>query len=180
MYRGSKLYLTIEQKNSLKSLMKNTTDKRQYRRLLAILQKSNNGRTFKDIAKEHVVSIRSVQRWVFAYLENGTTGLKIKKTGRSQSRITDENKEVMLSVLFNDPNLFGYVRNTWSLRSLAKCLTEELDIPISFKHLQRILKDMGIRCKRPKLELEHGPDYNDGKKKVKNYKQIASALKKRK
>lgn len=180
MYRGSKLYLTIEQKNSLKSLMKNTTDKRQYRRLLAILQKSNNGRTFKDIAKEHVVSIRSVQRWVFAYLENGTTGLKIKKTDSSQSRITDENKEVMLSVLFNDPNLFGYVRNTWSLRSLAKCLTEELDIPISFKHLQRILKDMGIRCKRPKLELEHGPDYNDGKKKVKNYKQIASALKKRK
>jgi transposase len=179
MYHGSKLHLTIEQKNSLKSLMKNTTDKRQYRRLLAILQKSN-GRTFKDIAKEHVVSIRSVQRWVFAYLENGTTGLDLKKTGSSQSRITDENKEIMLSVLFNDPNLFGYVRNTWSLRSLAKCLTEELDIPISFKHLQRIIKNMGIRCKRPKLELEHGPDYDDGKKKIKNYKQIALALKKRK
>ncbi len=162
--------------------MKNTTDKRQYRRFLAILQKSN-GRTFKDISKEHIVNIRSVRRWVFAYLENGTSGLEIKKTGSSssQSRITDENKEIMLSGLFNDPNLFDYVRNTWSLRSLAKCLTEEeLDIPISFKHLQRILKDMGIRCKRPKLELEHGPDYDDGKKKVKNYKQIASDLKKRK
>lgn len=159
--------------------MKNTTDKRQYRRFLAILQKSN-GRTFKDMAKEHLVSIRSVQRWVFSYLENGTSGLEIKKTGISQSRITDENKEIILSILFNDPHIFGYVRNTWSLRSLAKCLTEELDIPISFKHLQRILKDMGIGCKRPKLELEHGPDYDDGKKKVKNYKQIASALKKRK
>ena len=39
---------------------------------------------------------------------------------------------------------------------------------------------MGIRCKRPKLELEHGTDYDDGKKKVKNYKQIASDLKKKK
>jgi hypothetical protein len=40
---------------------------------------------------------------------------------------------------------------------------------------------MNIGCKRPKLELEHGSDYDDGKKKVKNYyKQIASALKKRK
>jgi hypothetical protein len=40
---------------------------------------------------------------------------------------------------------------------------------------------MNIGCKRPKLELEHGPDYDDGKKKVKNYyKQIASAFKKRK
>ncbi len=26
---------------------------------------------------------------------------------------------------------------------------------------------MGIKCKRPKLELEHGPDYDDGKKKKK-------------
>ena len=49
--------------------MKNTTttDKRHYRRLLAVLQK-NNGRTFADIAKEHGVSIRSVQRWVSAYI----------------------------------------------------------------------------------------------------------------
>jgi transposase len=163
MYHGSKLYLTIEQKNSLKSLMEKTMFKRQYRRLLAILQKSN-GRTFKDISKEHIVNIRSVQRWVFVYLDNGTRGLKIKKTGSSQSRITDENKEIILSVLFNDPHLFGYIRNMWSLRSLAKCLTaEELDIPISFKHLhQRILKDMDIRCTRPKLELEHGLDYDDG------------------
>jgi transposase len=124
MYHGSsKLNLTTGQKNSIKSLMKNTTtDKRHYRRLLAVLQKSN-GRTFADIAKEHGVSIRSVQRWVSAYLQIGIEGLEIKKTGSTQSRITDENREIILSVLFNDPNIFGYIRNTWSLRSLAKCLT---------------------------------------------------------
>ena len=38
---------------------------------------------------------------------------------------------------------------------------------------------MGIRCKRPKLELLHGEDYERGKKRVDNYKQVASALKKR-
>ena len=68
MYHVSKLNLTTAQKNSLKSLMKNTTtDKRHYRRLLAVIQKSN-GRTFADIAKEHGVSIRTVQRWISAYL----------------------------------------------------------------------------------------------------------------
>ncbi len=172
MYRGStKLNLTTGQKNSLKSLMKNTTtDKRHYRRLMTILQQKSNGRTFEDKAKEHDVSIRSVQRWVSAYLHTGISGLEIKKTRSTKSRITDENRETILSVLFNDPTIFAYVRNTWSLRSLAKCLTEELDIPISFRHLQRILKDMGIRCKRPKLELEHGPDYEKGKKQIKNYK----------
>ena len=66
-----------------------------------------------------------------------------------------------------------------SLRSLSRCLTDELDIPISFKHLQRITKDMGIRCKRSKLELLHGSDYQEGRKRVEDYKRVASALKKR-
>jgi transposase len=106
-------------------------------------------------------------------------GLPISRSGRSKSSITDEDREIILSALFNDPHLFGYLRNTWSLRSLAKCLTNEIGIPISFKHLQRITKDLGVQCKRPKLELLHGKDYEQGKEQVKNYKQIASALKKR-
>src|ERR1700757_4682949 len=53
-----------------------------------------------------------------------------------------------------------------SLRSLARCLTDTLDMPISFKHLQRITRDLGVRCKRPKLELLHGKDYEEGKKGV--------------
>ena len=99
--------------------------------------------------------------------------------GGPKPRITDEGREAILSVLFNDPHIFGYLRNTWSLRSLSRCLTDELDIPISFKHLQRITKDLGVRCKRPKLELLHGEDYEEGKERVENYKQVASALKKR-
>ena len=51
-----------------------------------------------------------------------------------------------LSDVIITAHLFGYLRNTWSPRSLAKCLTNELGIPISFKHLQRITKDLGIRC----------------------------------
>ena len=158
--------------------MRNTNNKKEYRRLLAILQKVE-GRSYVDIANEHGVSSRSVQRRVAAYIKKGIDGVRMKKPGGSKSSITDENKEIILSALFNDPHLFGYLRNTWSLRSLARCLTDKPDIPISFKHLQRITKDMGIRCKRPKLELLHGEDYEQGKKRVDNYKHVASALKKR-
>ena len=52
-------------------------------------------------------------------------------------RITDKDREIILSVLFNDLHLFDYLRNTWSLRSLAEYLTNELGITISFKHLQQ-------------------------------------------
>ena len=64
--------------NRILRVMKNTPDKKHYRRLLAVIQKSN-GRTFEDIAKEHGVSIRTVQRWISAYLKTGIKGLEIKK-----------------------------------------------------------------------------------------------------
>ena len=74
----------------------------------------------------------SPEMWISAYLHTGISRLEIKKKTRStKSRITDENRETILSVLFNDPTIFAYVRNTWSLRSLAKCLTEEFDITIN-------------------------------------------------
>ncbi|MGA8912302.1 MAG: helix-turn-helix domain-containing protein [Nitrososphaeraceae archaeon] len=72
--------------------MRNTNNKKEYRRLLAILQKAE-GRTFEDIAKEHGVSSRSVQRWVAAYIQGGIDRVKIKKTGGSKSGITDKDRD---------------------------------------------------------------------------------------
>ena len=96
MNHPSTLVLTTGQMNMLKSLIKTTDNKKEYRRLLAILQKGK-GRTYLDIAKEHGVSSRSVQRWIAAYIKKGIDGLRIKKPGGSKSRITDENKEIILS-----------------------------------------------------------------------------------
>ena len=112
--------------------MRNTNNKKEYRRLLVILQKAE-GRTYEDIANEYEVSSRSVQRWITAYIQGGVDEVKIKKTGGLKSGITDENREIILSTLFNDPHIFGYLRNTWSLRSLAKCLTNELGISNQFQ-----------------------------------------------
>ena len=68
MNHRSKLILTILQKNKLKSFTRNTNNKKEYRRLLAILQKVE-GRSYEDIANEHGVSSRSLQRWVIAYIK---------------------------------------------------------------------------------------------------------------
>ena len=41
----------------------------------------------------------------------GTKGLEIRKPGGTKFRITDEDKEIMLSVLFNDPNFWLYQKH---------------------------------------------------------------------
>jgi transposase len=55
--------------------METTYNKKQYRSLLAILQKVK-GRTYKNIANEQGVSSRSVQRWVAAFTRGGWVGTK--------------------------------------------------------------------------------------------------------
>ncbi|MDN5847245.1 MAG: hypothetical protein L0H53_13340, partial [Candidatus Nitrosocosmicus sp.] len=85
-------------------------------------------KTYLEIAKEHEVSIRSVQRWIAtAYCRYGIDGLKTKKpSGGAKSRITDEDREIILSVLFNDPHIFGYLRNTKFLQGVLQMNLESL------------------------------------------------------
>jgi transposase len=80
MNHPSTLVLTTGQKTMLKTLIKTTDSKQEYCRLLAILQKGE-GRTYLDIARQHGVSSRSVQRWIAAYLKKGIDGLRNKKSG---------------------------------------------------------------------------------------------------
>ena len=148
-----RLKLTTGQVNSLRLFMEKTSDKKEYRRAVAVLQKAD-GKTYDYIAREQRVHIRTAKKWIGDYIRNGIEGLKIRKNhdGR-RPRITDEDREVILSAWIKFILIYLVIlENTWSLRSLSRCLTDELDILISFKHLQRITTDMGIRCKRPKLE----------------------------
>ncbi len=73
------------------------------------------------------------KRWVAYYIQSGIDRIKMKKPGGTKSGITDENREIILSALFNDPHIFGYLRNTWSLQSLANCLTNGLRNPNQFQ-----------------------------------------------
>jgi hypothetical protein len=54
----SRLKLTIGQRNGLRTFMKKTKDKQEYRRAQAILKKGE-GKTHKEIAKENGVNERT-------------------------------------------------------------------------------------------------------------------------
>ena len=43
-------------------------------------------------------------------------------------------------------------------------------------NMRRIIQDLGIVYKQPKLELEKGDDYEEKKGKIERYKKISAAL----
>jgi len=79
-------------------------------------------------------------------------------------------------VLNKSPRTFGYLKNSWTIRLLSKYLSKELKMNVSPMQTWRIINELEIKYKRPKLALEHEKDYEEKKKIIDNYKKVSSAL----
>jgi len=173
-----RLELSTVQKKELFSFMKNTKDKEEYRRASAIKQKME-GVPYRTIAKNLGVNYRNVYDWIKKYRESGLDGIRNKRKngGRKPVISSDRNKEMIKDIVLNkSPQTFGYLKNTWSIRLLATYLTSLLEMNVSPMQTWRIIQDLGIVYKQPKLELEKGIDYEEKKGKIERYKKVSSAL----
>ena len=174
-----KLELSTVQKKELFSFMKSTKDKEEYRRASAIKQKIE-GVPYRTIARNVGVNYRNVYEWIKKYREyDGLDGIRNKRKngGRKPVISTDKNKEMVKDIVLNkSPHTFGYLKNTWSIRLLATYLSSLLEMNVSPMQTWRIIQDLGIVYKQPKLELEKGVDYTEKKGKIDRYKKVSSAL----
>jgi transposase len=158
--------------------MKSTRDKEEYRRASAIKQKME-GIPYRTIARNVGVNYRNVYDWINNYRKYGLDGIRNKRKngGRKPVISSDKNKETIKDIILNkSPKTFGYLKNTWSIRLLATYLSSLLEMNVSPMQTWRIIHDMGIVCKRPKLELEKGTDYEEKKNNIDRYKKVSSVL----
>ena len=121
----------------------------------------------------------NVYRIVDAYRQERLNGIRSKRNnaGRIPKISSEKNKQMIKDVVINkSPKTFRYLKNTWNIRLLAKHLSKELRMNVSPMQTWRIIKELGIKYKRPKLALEHEDDYEEKKKIVDNYKKVSSAL----
>ena len=158
--------------------MKSTRDKEEYRRASAIKQKME-GIPYRTIARNVGVNYRNVYDWINNYRKYGLDGIRNKRKngGRKPVISSDKNKETIKDIVLNkSPKTFGYLKNTWSIRLLTTYLSSLLEMNVSPMQTWRIIHDMGIVCKRPKLELEKGTDYEEKKNNIDRYKKVSSVL----
>ena len=113
-----------------------------------------------------------------SYKEHGLDGIRSKRNnaGRIPKISSNKNKKMIKEIISKSPRIFEYLKNTWSIRLLAAYLTTILGMNVSPMQTWRIVHDLGIVSKRPKLALEHAEDYEKKKKIVDNYKKISAAL----
>ena len=171
------LKLSKVKKVELFDFMKETRNKEEYRRASAIKQKLE-GLPYRTIARNLDVNYRNVYNWIKEYKEYGLAGIRSKRNnaGRIPKISSDKNKDRVKEIITKSPRSFGYLKNIWSIRLLATYLTTILGMNVSPMQTWRIVHDLGIVSKRPKLTLEHAEDYEKKKKIVDNYKKVSAAL----
>jgi transposase len=171
------LQLAVVQKRELFNFIKNTTNKEEYRRAIAVKQKME-GQSFRTIARNLGVNYRNVYYMIKSYKEHGLDGIRSrrKNAGRIPKISSDKNKLMIKEIISKSPTTFGYLKNTWSIRLLAAYLTTILGINVSPMQMWRIVHDLGLVYKKPKLALEHELDYEAKKKIIDNYKKVSAAL----
>lgn len=177
-YHPLMLEVSKEQKKELLAFMKRTRDKEEYRRAYAVKQKME-GVPYRTIAKDIGVNYRNVYDWIDNYRKFGLDGIRNKRKngGRRAVLTTAKNKEMIKDIVLNQsPTAFGYLKNTWSIRLLATYLSSLLGMNVSRSQTWRIIHDLGIVYKQPKIKLEKDDDYEQKKNKIDKYKKISRAL----
>ena len=170
--------LTDTQVKELQNFLHSTKDKHEHTRALALLMRAE-GNTVEKVANTLRVCIDIVFRWSRSYRKDGIEGLMSKKPPGRTPVVKNRAKQIIPKLLKKDPQAFGYLKGRWVVRDIADALSEE-GIPISFKHVHNILKDLGLSYKRPKLTVRsNDSQYARKERQIRNYKKASAMLSKK-
>lgn len=175
MSRKSGINLTPTQEMQLKKFAKTTRDAREYRSALGVLSRGE-GKSAQEVADHLRVTKKQVFAWCRKYREHSVAGLRVKKqTGRPATQ-GNAAKKIIPKLLKQDPQAFGYLKGRWVVRDISKALKSE-GVHLSFQSVHRILDDLNIGLKMPRLRAPGSIRKNYSKRRViKNYKRMAAAL----
>jgi len=152
----SLIHLKEEEREELRKIMRQTHDVRVYRRAQAILA-MDRGERVQQISKRLEVGRSTLYDWAKRFQqrreESVIDRLKDLPRGGRPPQKREKAKEVILSVIGEDPRKMGYRYPVWTVPLLRHHIEKEEGIKISDKTIRRALKDLGYRYKRPRYVL---------------------------
>lgn len=175
MGRHSGIKLSDKQRKALQRFMAVTKDKREHRAASGILMRAD-GTSVENIARHFSITMKQVFAWTRFFRAKGVAGLRMKKpTGRKPVK-GEQAKQIIPFLLKHDPQAFGYLKGRWVLRDIAKELRKE-GLPFDFSSVHRVLRDIGIVLKNPKMRAPGSVHKNYRKRaQIRGYKRAASML----
>lgn len=151
-------------KMRLQKALKQISEKRIFIRVKAVLLMAQ-GMSANAVAVIMGTTRRSIYNWLQAYLEHHQISslFDAPRSGRpfAAQQITDKR---ILAELRQNPLHLGYNTTIWTVSLLAAHLSERYGCDIGYWTLYRRMKQMGLRCKRPRYVYSEKDPHRTQKK----------------
>ena len=146
----SKFLTPFPRKVLLKNLQNNSQP--EYRRRIEIMLLADMGKSQTHICEMIGCSQEMARYWIGI----AEAGMAHKWNQRPLGRpkiVNDEYIERLKELVNCSPREYGYAFGDWTAQWLSKHLAKELGIQISDRHINRLLKQMGLSTKRKSSPL---------------------------
>jgi transposase len=133
-----------------------STDDRTLRDRIQIVLMAQSGRPHRQIAADLGVTPRTVQRWLNAYLERGTDGLRPRKAPGAIPKLTADLAPLLQRWVIDGPAKQGLDRANWTYAELADHLFKTRGVLVRKSAMQVFCHKHDIRPYRPTYRLLRG------------------------
>ena len=114
-----------------------------YRRRLEIVIRTHLGQSQTEICTALNCSKDTARHWMTIAKTEGLNNWYDQPIGRP-SRVDEEYRQRLRELATSSPKQHGYAFERWTAKWLSKHLAKELGIEISDRHVNRLLKQMGL------------------------------------
>jgi transposase len=132
------------------------TDDRTLRDRIQIILMAQRGRPHRQIAADLGVTPRTVQRWLNAYLEGGTDGLRPRQAPGATPKLTADLAPLLQRWVIDGPATQGLDRANWTYAELADHLFKTKGILVRKSAMQVFCHKHDIRPYRPTYRFLRG------------------------
>jgi putative transposase len=134
--------LTSAQRLHLEESLK-TTLRREYRRRIEIMLLADDGRSQSQICDQLGCSHETARYWITIAQSGNALDWRDRPMGRPRT-VSEHYRNRLKELVNSNPREFGYAFRRWTARWLAKHLEKELNIKVSHRYVNYLLKEMGL------------------------------------
>ena len=125
----------------------------EYRRRIEIMLMADRGHSQTQICAALNCSHETARYWTHIAQSGDAHKWKDLPIGRPKT-VNESYLNRLQDLVSQSPRDFGYAFRRWTASWLSKHLAKELGIEVSERHVNRLLKQMGLSTRKPSLKAE--------------------------
>ena len=125
----------------------------EYRRRIEIMLMADRGHSQTQICSALNCSHETARYWTYIAVSGDAHKWKDLPIGRPKT-VNEEYLNRLRDLVSKSPREFGYAFGRWTAGWLSKHLAKELGIEVSERHVNRLLKKMGLSTRKTRPEIE--------------------------